>query len=325
MHAHLATGGERLALSCELPWVSGLVAEATDGQLQPGSPDAPTLRVVVERSHRPFSTDGWSPISRDSWAAEGHVVVRDVVTSGFDLRVGWHDEVPEFRFRWRPPLRTAAAGRVLRTRARLLQRAALLQYPVLWVASLRGRAPVHASALTAGEDGPALLVGPSGAGKTTLVEEEVRAGGSAAGDNIGVGDGRTVWGVVEPVRSERAGGRAAPHGRREGGLPHRVESLDPVLLVVLRRGPTRRVEPCEPHQAARGLVASTYAAGELRRYWPLHATLALGTGRGPAHPPVLTVAESFAARCRCLAVSLPQVRGVRVAELVAPQGATTWR
>jgi hypothetical protein len=161
-------------------------------------------------------------------------------------------------------------------------------------------------------------------GKTTLVEEEVRAGGSAASDNLGIGDGETLWGIVEPVRSEHGGGRTAPHGRREMTLASRVDSVRPGLLVVLRRGTAVRVQRCDPGEAARALVASTYAAGELRRYWQLHALLALGTGVGPPHPRLPEVAAAFAARSQCLTVELPHVRGVRLADVLTSEGATAW-
>jgi hypothetical protein len=324
MRAQLSTGGEQVAVTCQLPWVADRLVEAADGRFeqQPAAP--PTIRVLVESSSKAFPTAGLSRLSRDAWAARGQVVVRDVVTSGFDLHLRWQDSVPEMAFRWRPPMRTGAAAVVLRSRARLLLRAALLQFPVLWVAATRGRAPVHACASTAGPLGPALLVGPSGVGKTTLVEQEVRGGGRAATDNLGIGDGETVWGVVEPLRSEQGHGKPAPHGRREMTLPHRVDSLRPRLLVVLRRGAEVRVARCDPQQATRALVASTYAAGELRRYWSLHALLALGTGMGPAHPPVNDVAAAFASRSQCLTVDLPHVHGVRIAEVLATEGATTW-
>ena len=45
-------------------------------------------------------------------------------------------------------------------------------------------------------------------------------------------------------------------------------------------------------------------AGELRRYWPLAATLAAVTGIGPAHPPVSSVAETFAAGLPCFTLAL---------------------
>ena len=46
------------------------------------------------------------------------------------------------------------------------------------------------------------------------------------------------------------------------------------------------IRPLSPDEAARALVAGTYMAGELRRFWPFAATLALATGIGPVHPDV---------------------------------------
>jgi hypothetical protein len=103
-----------------------------------------------------------------------------------------------------------------------------------------------------------------------------------------------------------------------------VPVLDPTALIVLARGTGYRVEACDPETAARALIASTYAAGELRRYWGVHALLALGTGVGPPHPPVGETAAAFAGRLRCLRVELPKVRGERLAEHLAPEGAEAW-
>jgi hypothetical protein len=280
------------------------------------------MRVAVEESHEPFDTVDWNRLSRDAWVRDGQVVIRDVVTSGFDLRLrldsgpGRGGAVPEFAFRWRPPARTRAASALLRARGRLLVRAALVQYPTLWVAALSGRAPVHASCITGHSAGPVLLVGPSGVGKTTLVVTETARGGWATTDNLGIGNGTTVWGVVEPMRSETGHGKAAPHGRREDRLTHRARSLRPTTVVALRRGQVTAVDELDPAAAARALVAATYAAGELRRYWPLHALLALGTGAGPAHPPVQQVADAFARSATCLSVQLDHVEGVVLGELL---------
>jgi hypothetical protein len=333
MRALLATGGEVVGLDSELPWVDARLLEAADGMALTGQDldrgPTPTMQVVVEESHEPFDTGGWAQLSRDAWARDGQVVVRDVVTSGFDLwlqgpdAVGL-DAIPEFTFRWRPSARTRVAAVLLRGRDRLLVRAALLQYPTLWVASCRGRAPVHASCITGHTAGPALLAGPSGVGKTTLVEAETERGGWAATDNLGVSDGSTVWGVVEPMRSEAGHGKAAPHGRREGRLPRRARALRPTTVVALRRGPVTAVDELEPADAARTLVAATYAAGELRRYWPLHALLALGTGTGPAHPPVQQVADSVAHRSACHSVQLDHVRGVCLGDLLDGKDVPAW-
>jgi hypothetical protein len=324
MEAVLPTGGERVAIRCAVPWVAERIREGADGCLVPGPVADATVRISVDETRDRFETQGWMHLSRDAWCCDGHVVVEDVGTSGFDMHLWWEGQVPDVVFRWRPPRTTRAASLVLRKRARLLVRAVLLQYPVLWIASTRGRAPIHAPALSAGPHGPAVIVGPSGVGKTTLVEREIATGGLAVGDNLSVGDGRTVWGIVEPMRTPRGSGRRAPHGRREAHLDHRVPSLEPQLLIVLGRGVKRRVQACRPEVAARALVASTYAAGELRRYWPLHALLALGTGLGPPHPPVSEVASTFTSRLRCLTVELPAPPEVGLARILANEGAVAW-
>jgi hypothetical protein len=320
----LPTAGERLAIQCPRGQIAECVVEGADGCFIPGPPDSPTVRVCVEADRKPFPVTGWTSLARDAWCRNGQLVIRDVATSGFDLYARHDGSVPDLVLRWRPPNRTRAAALVLRQRARLLTRAVLLQYPALWAASTRGRAPLHAAALTAGSQGAVLLAGPSGAGKTTLVIEEVAAHGSAIGDNLAVGDGCSVWGVVEPVRSEQGHGRRAPHGRRTMHLSGRVPVLDPALLVVLSRGTGYRVTACDPEDAARALIASTYAAGELRRYWGVHALLALGTGVGRPHPRVSETATAFAGRLRCLRVELPKVRGERLAERLAAEGAEAW-
>jgi hypothetical protein len=324
MEGLLPTAGERLAIRCPQGWIARRILEGADGCFIPGPPDAPTVRVCVDPVREPFPVAGWTRLSRDAWCRDGRVMVRDVATSGFDL-LAWRDgPVPDLVLRWRPPRRTRAAALMLRKRARLLAQAVLLQYPALWAASLRGRAPLHAAALTAGSHGTALLVGPSGVGKTTLVTEETAAGGSAIGDNLAVGDGSSVWGVVEPVRGDQPQGRRELHGRRAMHLSGRVPVLEPTVLVVLGRGTGYRVEACDPETASRALIASTYAAGELRRYWGVHALLALGTGAGPAHPQVAKTAATFAERLRCLQVELPKVRGERLAERLATEGAQAW-
>ena len=67
------------------------------------------------------------------------------------------------------------------------------------------------------------------------------------------------------------------------------------LLLVLRRGSAKTTTsaPCDPDEAAKSLVAGTYMAGELRRYWAFASTLALGTGVGDIHPKVDHVAADF--------------------------------
>ncbi len=53
------------------------------------------------------------------------------------------------------------------------------------------------------------------------------------------------------------------------------------------------VTPLPLGQAARTLSANTSMAGELRRYWPFAAMLALGTWTDPHHPPIAAIADAL--------------------------------
>jgi hypothetical protein len=314
----LPTGGETLAVQCDLPWLVPYIVEGADGQLV--GPGPATVHVHVEADHRPFPTVGWTRLSRDGWARSGEVVLLDVATSGLDVLLRGGADRVEVICRWRPPARTRAAATLLRTRARLLVRAVLLQYPALWTAALRGRVPLHACGVISATSGAMLIVGPSGVGKTTVVEQEVAAGGSATTDNLCVAEPGAVWGLVEPVRSDNGSGRRAPHGRHEGALARRIPTMDPQVVVVLERGERTELHALSPGAAARALAASTYAAGELRRYWPFHAQVALGTGAGSAHPPVSDVAAALCAGLPCVRLTLARARDVRLAEILAEEG-----
>jgi hypothetical protein len=308
MRARLDTGGEVLGIVCDDEHLTSAIQEGADGRLSAFDESATTVSIVVERDRTPFATEGWHTLARDAWHRDGEVVVRDVCTSGLDLRARIVDGIPVLTFRRRPRPTTRAAGTVLPARARLLTRCVLLQYPALWWAGTRERVPLHASLLRSG--GRDLVVGgPSGVGKSTLISAEVAAGATSAGDNLCVTDGRTTWGIVEPLRIEDGNGRHMPHGRRECHLPGRVSVLVPDVVVLLRRSAVGRsvAVPLDSRAAGRQLAASTYTAGELRRFWPFAALLALGTGAGPVHPPVAAVTRVLADRVDAFDVAL--VRG----------------
>jgi hypothetical protein len=84
---------------------------------------------------------------------------------------------------------------------------------------------------------------------------------------------------------------------------------------VLERGPRTEFEVIEPDEAARTVVAGTYAAGELRRYWAFAATLALATGRGDAHPRIGETARAIAARLPCVRVRVGDHASVSATDL----------
>jgi hypothetical protein len=272
----------------------------------------------VERSHHAFDTRGWRPLTRGAWERDGHVVVENACTAGFDLLLSATPEHAEFTYRWRPPRRDRTAALVLRSRFHLLARAVLEQYPALWWAGTRRRAPLHASACLAGDSTP-LLTGPSGAGRSTVILELIAADGRATGDNLAVSDGTAVWGLVEPLRITGGDGRRMPHGRREAPMVGRPHRLVPDSVIVLRRGLDERpsLVPCEPDAAVRALVTSTYMAGELRRFWSFAATLSAATGIGPIHPPMIDVAAALVARLPCFELVLARRPGTQLAELLS--------
>lgn len=317
----LDTAGEHMTIDCALDWVADLIAEGAAGELREASSHEGTVHIRVERDQSAFDVRGWQLFARGIWRRRGQVVVANACGSGFDLCLTCTDERANFVFRWRPPGQQRAFAGLLRSRFHLLARAVLVQYPALWWAGTRGRAPLHAS--VAGTQGTApLLTCPSGVGRSTVVLREAESGGVSTGDNLAVADGETAWGLVEPLRVEGGGGRRMPHGRREAPLAGRVHSLVPDSVVVLQRASSGApvLTECAPASAARALVTSTYMAGELKRYWPFAATLAAGTELGPATPTVGDVASAFAARLPCYTLSFASSDGVRLADLLQPSG-----
>lgn len=336
MLAELRTAGERVELRCTVPWIARVLAEGAAGQLTPGTASAgagpPDVRVSVERSSAAFDITGWRVLTRGAWHRAGQVIMRDACASGLDLMVTAGDPTLDIVARWRPAIAGRAAAALLRARGRLLIRAALLQYPALWRAQQRGRAPLHAAVYATGPGGQTmLLAGPGGVGKSTLLQGELSRGAAATCDNLCVSDGRLAWGVVEPLRvpASRAGrgGRRMPHGRREAPWPDRADRLRPDVLIVLVRGGTGApaVTCCDPAEAARQLAAGTYMAGELRRYWAFAATLALGTGAGATHPAVAETAAALSARLPCLTVVLGDRPGAALRELAGTREAAGTR
>jgi len=322
MRGLLHTAGEQVELTCAVPWIAAILTEGAAGQLTADDGTTPDVRVTVERGSAAFDVTGWRVLTRDAWCRPGQVIIRDACSSGLDMQVTAGEPGLDVVARWRPSGRERAAAAVLRARARLLLRAVLLQYPALWWSQQRGRAPLHASVcgLGAAEDQTVMLAGPGGVGKSTLVHGELFSGATCTCDNLCVSDGQYAWGVVEPLRlsAETHGGtgRRMPYGRREAAWPRRADQMQPERLVVLARGDEPAVTPYSQSLAARRLVAGTYMAGELRRYWAFAATLALGTGLGGSHPPVQMIAAALSARLPCLRVTLGDHPGPPLRELL---------
>lgn len=317
MRPLLQSAGESMVFDCALDWVAELIGEGSARELRDVDTPA-SVQVSVDSSRDAFDIRGWCRLTRGAWRREGEVVLENACTSGFDLHAACNPAGLELTFRWRPPARDRTAALLLRSRFHLLARAVLMQYPALWSAGSRGRVPLHASAWTNGQSTP-LVTAASGIGRSTLLLHELDSGSRATGDNLAVGDGTTVWGLVEPVRAATGNGRRMPHGRHESVLADRVEALVPDALVVVERG--SRHDPslrrCGSERAERALVTNTYMAGELRRYWAFAATLTAGTGVGPAHPPIAEVAGAFASAQPCFVLTLGRSPGTRLTELLA--------
>lgn len=313
----LVTAGERLSIESALPWVMDVLAECAGGELRTAHETDASIHVRVEADRRAFPTGGWELLTRHAWRRSGELVMENACTAGFDLHLRCAPDGAHFTFRWRPPMRDRAAARLLRSRFHLLARALMVQYPALWWAGTRGRAPLHASACTTPSATP-LLAAAGGVGRSTVILRELDAGGVATGDNIAVGDGTAVWGLVEPLRVEGGGGRRMPHGRQELPMRGRAATLVPDRVVVLERGTGDQavLAPCDPRAAHRALVTSTYMAGELRRYWSFAPALTAATGIGPAHPPISDVAAAFAACLPCQSLALGRRPGARLSVLL---------
>jgi hypothetical protein len=321
----LPTAGERLSIECDLAWVAELIEESAGEELANEGSTSSSIRIRIESERAPFDVRGWAPLTRGAWHRDGRIVMEDPCTAGFDMLASCDGDGARFTFRWRPNPRSRAAGLALRSRFYLLARAVLVQYPAMWWAGSRGRAPLHASAFSTGAMTP-LLAGPGGVGKSTLLLRELAGGATAVGDNLCVTDGSTVWGLVEPLRVEGATGRRMPHGRREAPFPQRVREQVPDRVVVVRRGSADRafIRSCDPDTAAHWLTAGTYMAGELRRYWAFAATLSLGTGAAPPHQPVGPMAASFAKRLPCIELNLGRLPDVRLSDLLRSGEVDAW-
>jgi hypothetical protein len=320
MRSILHTAGERVELTCAVPWIGDVIAEGAAGQLTPADGVTPDVRVTVERDPAAFDVTGWRVLTRDAWYRDGQVIIGNACSSGLDLRVTVGEPTVELTARWRPAGKERALAAVARSRARLLLRAVLLQYPALWRSQQRGRVPLHASVCCLADGRAVMLAGPGGVGKSTLVHGELLSGAVPTCDNVCVSDGRRTWGLVEPLRLpaevHTGKGRRMSYGRREATWLRRTEQIVPDLLVALVRGSQPGVTRCDPAVAARQLAAGTYMAGELRRYWAFAATLALGTGLGDSHPPVQQVAQELSTSLPCLQVALADRPGAPLHELL---------
>jgi hypothetical protein len=311
------SGGVTLAVDAPRgPWRQR-VAEAFAGQATQGT--QPDVHVRIEDNAGSFPLVGLDPLTRGAWAGRGSVVIKDACASGVDLRLTTSADALLVEARPQPRPSQRGLALLVPARTQLLWRAAMLQYPALWWAGVKGGVPVHVSALSVDGEG-VVLAGPGGVGKSTLLADAMSdAGAQAVSDNLCVCFGSTLYGVLEPMRTAGGTGRRMPHGRRETSWTARREHIAAERILVLRRGSESEVGmmPVSGGEAARVIAAGTYAAGELRRYWAFAATLALGTGLGPTHPPVVGRASDLARGIPCSEVHLTATPGVHLVDLIA--------
>jgi hypothetical protein len=285
-----------------------------------GSPGRPDV-ILVEGRTGDRRTSG-APVTRGvTREADGAVVFSSAGGSGYRQRWQLSDHVVRVESTWAPSVKESLVARALPSRFRALRGQVLLHHPVLWQASLHGLVPMHVSAVAVAGT-VVVLAGPGGVGKTSLVTREIAAGAHAACDNLAVTDGKVVYGVREPLRVPAglldAVGPRALHGRRELPWHPTGSALRPDVIVVVRRdAPTPRIRELTPAAAHVALVAGTMAAGELMRYWPTAASLALATGAGPAFPRLDAVARELVNSCPCYELQLGQSGGGSLGELVA--------
>lgn len=314
MSVRCRTAGVTVRVDSPHPAWRALAAEACAGQaLGPGPCD---VDVVVAPRGEPDRT-GLCVVTRGAVGDGSRVVLSDACGSGLDLEVSVRDDTLHVVAWPRPTWRHRGLGLLVPDRRVLLHRAALIQYPALWWAGVRGLVPLHVCAATVA--GTAVVIaGPGGVGKSTLLAT-LTDSDTPVSDNLCAAGPDRVHGLLEPVRDEQGTGRRMPHGRHERAWTRRADSLAPQRIIVLQRGDPNRlvVRPATPEAAARELAAGTYAAGELRRYWAFAATLALGLGLGPAHPPVAAVSETLAHAIPCTVAQLPAAPRTTLADLVA--------
>jgi hypothetical protein len=315
-----SSAGEQILVTVDSAWGDRLVATAIGAAPGPAPHSASsalsaTVRVHLQSRSTAFEQGGLKLVGRNAYSDGHRTLLLDAGGSGFDLLLSQAGEALSVSARYRPDSRTRAVNRLLPERFRLLAGQVLLHYPVLWRAGWRGRVPLHASVVQTAFGIP-LCAGPSGVGKSTVLLGLMADGASATSDNLCAVDQVGCFGLQEPIRASTGTGSTTSHGRVEQPMIGRVPDLRPDRIVLLERGGVGvTVSQAKPQDAVRAMVAGTYAAGELRRYWAFAATLALATGIGPAHPPITDIAWDYANRVPCTWVRVGDGARVTAAQL----------
>ena len=135
---------------------------------------------------------------------------------------------------------------------------------LLFLATRRGRTPVHASGVMIG-DRVMMLAGPSGSGKSTLAVAAMARGLAVLSDDtlyVELDGGLRVWGIPRPIHVFPNDAPPGDHETRlRGGKVKRAIHLaagpryaDHAALIVLARGDTLGLDAIVPEEAARHLA-----------------------------------------------------------------------
>ena len=144
-----------MAISSAVPWLDEIIEDGCDGQLTPlsSTPGSPSVVLDIQSTRRAFPVRGLHQLARGVHSSPSLIVMEDAGSSGLDLAIGWNGDELHVMARWRPTRQERVASVALPARNRLLLREVLLQYPAMWRAGLRGRAPLHASVCRRNRDG----------------------------------------------------------------------------------------------------------------------------------------------------------------------------
>lgn len=158
---------------------------------------------------------------------------------------------------------------------------------LLFLATRRGRTPVHASGVMIG-DTVMVLAGASGSGKSTLAVAAMARGLAVLSDDtlyVEHGARLRVWGVPRPIHVFPNDAPPGDHETRlRGGKVKRAVRIsagpryaDHAALIVLARGDTLRLDAIAPDEAMR-LLANLEPGFDLLREESAAAIVALAAG-----------------------------------------------
>src|SRR3954467_5198207 len=118
MEGRSQTAGETIAFASCVDRIEALIATCV--QPLDRTRDA-SLSIRIEADRAPFATEGWEVLARSAVIRDGTVVLHDVCTSGFDVRMRASSTSAEFVFR-RTRSHSTLLNAVLPARGKLIAR-----------------------------------------------------------------------------------------------------------------------------------------------------------------------------------------------------------